>query len=84
MAETKKDAVKAFEAFVETYQVKYQKAAIASARTAMRCWRSTTSPPSTWKHLRTTNPIERVLVVGRRACCRRWSAARFAQQQQQG
>ena len=27
MAETKKDAVKAFEAFVETYQVKYQKAA---------------------------------------------------------
>ena len=58
MAETKKDAVKAFEAFVETYQVKYQRAAdcLTNDRDALLAFYD--FPAEHWKHLRTTNPIE--------------------------
>ncbi len=66
MAETKKDAVKAFQApvrargrlFVETYQVKYQKAAdcLSKDREALLAFYD--FPAEHWKHLRTTNPIE--------------------------
>src|SRR6266516_7945615 len=66
MAETKKDAVKAFEApvrargrlFVETYQVKYQKATdcLSKDREALLAFYD--FPAEHWKHLRTTNPIE--------------------------
>src|SRR6266436_3367004 len=66
MAETKKDAVKAFEApvrargrlFVETYQVKYQKVAdcLSKDREALLAFYD--FPAEHWKHLRTTNPIE--------------------------
>jgi transposase-like protein len=48
MAETRTDAEAAFDAFVETYGVKYDKAAgLPDPGTARRCWLSTTSPPST-------------------------------------
>ena len=58
MAETKKDAIAAFEAFVETYQVKYDKAAgcLIKDRDALLTFYD--FPAEHWKHLRTTNPIE--------------------------
>jgi putative transposase len=58
MAETKKDAVTAFDAFIETYQVKYQRAAdcLVKDRDALLAFYD--FPAEHWKHLRTTNPIE--------------------------
>jgi transposase-like protein len=58
MAETKKDAVKALEAFVETYQVKYKRATdcLTKDRDALLAFYD--FPAEHWKHLRTTNPIE--------------------------
>ena len=58
MAETKKDAVKALEAFVETYQIKYKRAAdcLIKDRDALLAFYD--FPAEHWKHLRTTNPIE--------------------------
>jgi putative transposase len=58
MAETKKDAVKAFDAFVETYQIKYHRAAdcLTKDRDALLAFYN--FPAEHWKHLRTTNPIE--------------------------
>ena len=58
MAETKKDAVKALEAFVETYQVKYKRATdcLINDRDALLAFYD--FPAEHWKHLRTTNPIE--------------------------
>src|SRR5206468_1103443 len=58
MAETKKDAVTALEAFVETYQVKYQRATncLIKDRDALLAFYD--FPAEHWKHLRTTNPIE--------------------------
>jgi transposase-like protein len=58
MAETKAEAETAFEAFVESYQVKYEKAAqcLANDRDALLAFYD--FPAEHWKHLRTTNPIE--------------------------
>src|SRR6266446_5812657 len=58
MAETKKDAVAALEAVVETYQVKYERAAdcLTKDRDALLAFYD--FPAEHWKHLRTTNPIE--------------------------
>src|SRR3954453_11749478 len=58
MAETKKDAVNAFEAFVETYQIKYDRAAdcLTKDREALLAFYD--FPAEHWKHLRTSNPIE--------------------------
>ncbi len=58
MAETKNDAVTAFQAFVETYEVKYEKAAdcLTKDRDALLAFYD--FPAEHWKHLRTTNPIE--------------------------
>lgn len=58
MAETKKDADAAFVAFIEGYQVKYDKAAecLEKDREALLAFYD--FPAEHWKHLRTTNPIE--------------------------
>src|SRR3954451_21337957 len=58
MAETKKDALAAFDAFVETYGVKYDKAVacLVKDRDALLAFYDVPAEP--WKHLRTTNPIE--------------------------
>jgi putative transposase len=58
MAETKADADVAFDAFIESYQVKYDKAAecLAKDRDALLAFYD--FPAEHWKHLRTTNPIE--------------------------
>ena len=58
MAETKKDALAAFDVFVETWGVKYDKAVecLAKDRDALLVFYE--FPVEHWKHLRTTNVIE--------------------------
>jgi putative transposase len=58
MAETKKDALAAFHAFVETWGVKYDKAVecLIKDRDALLAFYD--FPAEHWKHLRTTNVIE--------------------------
>jgi putative transposase len=58
MAETKIDANAAFDAFVATYSIKYDKAVgcLAKDREALLAFYD--FPAEHWKHLRTTNPIE--------------------------
>ena len=58
MAETKKDALAAFDAFVETWSVKYDKAVecLIKDRDALLAFYD--FPAEHWKHLRTTNVVE--------------------------
>ncbi len=58
MAETKADAETAFDSFIESYMVKYDKAAecLRKDRGALLAFYD--FPAEHWKHLRTTNPIE--------------------------
>jgi transposase-like protein len=58
MAETKKDALAAFDAFVEVWGVKYDKAVecLTKDREALLVFYD--FPAEHWKHLRTTNVIE--------------------------
>ena len=58
MAETKADAEAAFDVLIESYQVKYEKAAecLNKDRDALLTFYD--FPAEHWKHLRTTNPIE--------------------------
>jgi putative transposase len=58
MAETKAAAELAFDAFVESYALKYAKAAdcLSQDRDALLAFYD--FPAEHWKHLRTTNPIE--------------------------
>ena len=58
MAETKKDALVAFDAFAETWSPKYEKAVecLIKDRNALLAFYD--FPAEHWKHLRTTNPIE--------------------------
>ena len=58
MAETKKDALMAFDAFIETYGVKYDKAVECLTRDRDTLLAFYEFPAEHWKHLRTTNPIE--------------------------
>lgn len=58
MAETRKDADKAFDAFIETYEVKYEKAAQCLTKDREMLLAFYDFPAEHWKHLRTTNPIE--------------------------
>lgn len=58
MAETKKDALVAFDAFIETYGVKYDKAVECLKRDRDTLLAFYEFPAEHWKHLRTTNPIE--------------------------
>ena len=58
MAETKKDALAAFDVFVKTWDVKYDKAAewLVKDRDAQLALYD--FAPKHWKHLRTTNVLE--------------------------
>jgi putative transposase len=58
MAETKAIAELAFDAFIESYALKYAKAAdcLSQDRDALLAFYD--FPAEHWKHLRTTNPIE--------------------------
>jgi putative transposase len=58
MAETRAQAVAAFDAFIEAYALKYEKAAecLEKNRDALLAFYD--FPAEHWKHLRTSNPIE--------------------------
>ena len=58
MVDTKKDALVAFDAFVETWSPKYEKAVecLTKDRDALLAFYD--FPAEHWKHLRTSNPIE--------------------------
>ncbi|MCL4309874.1 MAG: IS256 family transposase [Actinomycetota bacterium] len=58
MAETKDDAVKAFDLFIETYQDKYPKAAECLVKDRTQLLAFYDFPAVHWQHIRTTNPIE--------------------------
>ncbi len=58
MAETKKDAFKAYDRFIHTYTAKYEKAChcLEKDKDSLMCFFS--FPAEHWKHIRSTNPIE--------------------------
>jgi transposase-like protein len=58
MAETRGDAETAFDAFIETYALKYEKAASCLAKDRNPLLAFYDFPAEHWVHLRTTNPIE--------------------------
>ena len=58
MAETKKDALAAFDAFIEIFSVKYDKAVECLIKDRVALLAFYDFPAEHWKHLRTTNPIE--------------------------
>ena len=58
MAETRNDAEAAFDAFVQTYAVKYDKAVDCLSKDRMTLLAFYDFPAEHWKHLRTSNPIE--------------------------
>lgn len=58
MAETRQDACKAFDLFVESYQVKYPKAVKCLADDRDQLLAFYDFPAEQWMHIRTTNPIE--------------------------
>jgi putative transposase len=58
MAETKKDALAAFEAFAETWAVKYDKAVACVTKDREALLAFYDFPAEHWKHLRTSNVIE--------------------------
>ncbi len=58
IAETKQDAEKAFDFFLEAYGPKYDKAAACLAKDRDVLLTFYDFPAEHWKHIRTTNPIE--------------------------
>jgi transposase-like protein len=58
MAETRAEAVVAFDAFIENYRLKYEKAADCLAKDREVLLAFYDFPAEHWKHLRTSNPIE--------------------------
>jgi transposase-like protein len=58
MAETKKNAVMALDAFTESYGIKYDKAVDCLTKDRDTLLAFYDFPAEHWKHLRTTNPIE--------------------------
>ena len=58
MAETKEDAGKAFDLFLEKYKAKYPKATTCLGKDREELLSFYDFPAEHWKHIRTTNPIE--------------------------
>ena len=58
MAETRNDAEASFNSFIETYELKYEKAAGCLKRDRDALLAYYDFPAEHWKHLRTSNPIE--------------------------
>jgi len=58
MAETKADADKAFDFFIQAYGVKYDRAVERLLKDRERLLAFYDFPAEHWKHIRTTNPIE--------------------------
>jgi transposase-like protein len=78
MAETKADAEAAFDAFIESYRTKYDKAAecLTKDRDALLTFYD--FPAEHWKHLRTTNPIESTFATVRHRTIRSKEGPDFA------
>jgi len=64
-AETKVDAIAAFDIFVETYGVKYERAVKKLTKDKDVLFTFYNFPAEHWKHIRTTNPIESVFATVR-------------------
>ena len=58
MAETRKDALEAFDAFIETYQAKHPQAVECLLKDKDALLAFYDFPAEHWSHIRTTNPIE--------------------------
>jgi transposase-like protein len=58
MAETKADAQRAFDLFIETYQAKYPRATMCLSKDREVLLTFYDFPAEHWMHIRTTNPIE--------------------------
>lgn len=58
MAATKREAERAFDTFVETYQAKYPKATECLVKDRDELLAFYDFPAEHWRHIRTTNPIE--------------------------
>jgi transposase-like protein len=58
MAETRKQAEKAFDHFAEKYGAKYEKAVACLVKDREPLLRFYDFPAEHWRHIRTTNPIE--------------------------
>lgn len=58
MAETRSQAETAFDAFIESYHLKYEKAADCLSKDRETLLAFYEYPAEHWKHLRTSNPIE--------------------------
>jgi transposase-like protein len=69
MAETKKDALGAFDAFIETWGVKYDKAVECLIKDRDALLASYDFPAEHWKHLRTSNVIESAFATVRSKGC---------------
>ena len=65
VAATKKEAIVAFDLFVETYGVKYERAVKKLTQNRDVLLTFYNFPAEHWKHIRTTNPIERVFATVR-------------------
>lgn len=65
LAETKKEANAAFDLFVETYGVKYERAVAKLVKDRDVLLTFYDFPAEHWKHIRTTNPIESVFATVR-------------------
>lgn len=58
MAETKKDALEAFDYFLELYSAKYSKACLCLEKDKSALFTFFDFPAEHWQHIRTSNPIE--------------------------
>lgn len=65
MAETKADAETAFDGFIESHEVKYDKAAEGLRKDHDTLLAFYDFPAEHWTHLRTTNPIESTFATAR-------------------
>ena len=65
MAETKKEAIVAFDLFVDTYGVKYERAVKKLTKDRDVLLTFYDFPAEHWKHIRTTDPIESVFATVR-------------------
>ena len=84
MAETKAEAEKAFDFFIDAYAAKYHKAAERLTRDRERLLTFYDFPAEHWKHIRTTNPIEstfatvRLRTIKTKGCLSRKTALAMA------
>lgn len=70
MAETRSDAEASFDAFIETYQLKYEKAANCLKKDRDTLFAYYDFPAEHWKHLRTSTRLKarlRRFAIGRSA-----------------